>query len=728
MSTGIVEKVLKDTRELSTIPQVIFEALDVLSNPLASVNQLVSVIKKDPALVIKLLRYANSVYFKRPNKDAVTIKDAVLWLGERNLRLLVLSTAIYSFTHQFKNSIDIKRFWKHSLEVAIASHLICENSNLFNLSERNSLKHEVYICGLLHDIGILLFENSYPEEYLSIWRMVENGQNLIQLEKKYFDITHAELAFQVLQKWGIPNSISEVIKEHHSENPYSPLSRIVSIASSISYFWISKPSIRETNKKQIKDNCEILKIDVSTLESIRSEIVFKTIRESEYLDIHIGSEIQILNEVSRVIENELNSILNKFLKLDHNIQSIEGIKSKIDYFTEECDEAYLLYTACCNLLSYTNTLEAHATILYRNCVNNLRVLSTKTENLCWDLANILRVLRGEISKHLGIEETGNELDVWYATDREPDNSSLIFSSQRDNKIHFGKCKVYIPESHEIGSQGAMNAFKIIAGRDSPLKILEFTDYDQDRYWNEIKSAIDILKPDDNDVLIFIHGFNVSFIKAVLTAAQLGCDINFPGIISIYSWPSQGTWLDYPADLAANEGSEENLRYFITEMAKLTDAKRIHIIAHSMGNKGLLRALQRITDRVSIDFKINFDNIILAAPDVDQDNYKNSLTEPRLVSNCITSYVSSKDKALKIALEVFNFPRVGFIPPVTIINGVDTIDASKINRTFWGHGYWIGAREMLCDIHALIFENKPPNKRFGLKEIRIPEGVYWQIKQ
>lgn len=99
--------------------------------------------------------------------------------------------------------------------------------------------------------------------------------------------------------------------------------------------------------------------------------------------------------------------------------------------------------------------------------------------------------------------------------------------------------------------------------------------------------------EERDAVIFVHGYNVSFEEAALRAAQLGFDLGIAGVMAFYSWPSKGSLKGYPADEASIEASEGFIADFLTRMASQSGAARVHIIAHSMGNRGLLRAIDRI---------------------------------------------------------------------------------------------------------------------------------------
>jgi pimeloyl-ACP methyl ester carboxylesterase len=94
-------------------------------------------------------------------------------------------------------------------------------------------------------------------------------------------------------------------------------------------------------------------------------------------------------------------------------------------------------------------------------------------------------------------------------------------------------------------------------------------------------------------LCFLHGFNVTFADAAIRAAQIGYDLKVPGATAFFSWPSRGSVAAYPVDEASIEASERAITDFLVDFTAHCGAEKVHVIAHSMGNRGLLRALQRI---------------------------------------------------------------------------------------------------------------------------------------
>jgi esterase/lipase superfamily enzyme len=141
---------------------------------------------------------------------------------------------------------------------------------------------------------------------------------------------------------------------------------------------------------------------------------------------------------------------------------------------------------------------------------------------------------------------------------------------------------------------------------------------------------------------------------------------------------------------------------------------------------LLRAMQRILRKVQTEVGIKFGQIFLAAPDVDPDLFQGLAEAYQQLSQRTTLYVSAKDKALATSGILHDHPRVGFFPPITVVEGIDTVEVSNIDLTFLGHGYFADARDLLGDIYHLLRYNASPDDRLGLQVVQVGVRKYWKI--
>ena len=140
-----------------------------------------------------------------------------------------------------------------------------------------------------------------------------------------------------------------------------------------------------------------------------------------------------------------------------------------------------------------------------------------------------------------------------------------------------------------------------------------------------------------EALVFVHGFNVSFSNAVRRTAQLAYDLNFDGPVFLFTWPSRGgkgalggllTLRHYPYDLESADLSVQYLLDFLTGMLVKTGAKKVHLIAHSMGNRPLLEALERLKLMGPAVTGFTVGEVVLASPDVEVGRFKQLIASVR----------------------------------------------------------------------------------------------------
>jgi esterase/lipase superfamily enzyme len=143
----------------------------------------------------------------------------------------------------------------------------------------------------------------------------------------------------------------------------------------------------------------------------------------------------------------------------------------------------------------------------------------------------------------------------------------------------------------------------------------------------------------------------------------------------------------------------------------------------MGNRAVCEALKALSYDHSN--QIRFTHLVLAAPDIDADTFRELSKMLKRLSTRVTLYESSNDKALRASKTLHGNPRAG--EPLLIIPGLDTIDASAVDTDFLGHSYFGDSWPLLSDIHAILTKDDPPGRRFGLQEMQHPNGRYYAFR-
>lgn len=339
--------------------------------------------------------------------------------------------------------------------------------------------------------------------------------------------------------------------------------------------------------------------------------------------------------------------------------------------------------------------------------------------------------------------------VWYGTNRKPVNPRNIakgFGAESDERIHYGACQVTIPKSHRFGELGSPWWERWFFMFDDRLKLQDTHALSREMYWASMHAALAqaLAKPagkelrNERDILVYLHGFNVSFEEAALRAAQIGFDLNFPGVTAFYSWPSRGDLMGYDEDGEMVQASEAFICQYFDELLEHSGAERIHVLVHSMGNRGMLRVLKHLVEkRANVEASgaskaglSKFGQIILAAPDVDSLLFEAAALAYPQISDRTTMYVSATDLALASSMIVNRTNRAGFTPPITVVKGIDTIEVSNIDVSLLGHSYFAEAEPVLYDIRELILTHGAMIPRSRMEQVAAenPNEIYWRIRK
>jgi len=325
--------------------------------------------------------------------------------------------------------------------------------------------------------------------------------------------------------------------------------------------------------------------------------------------------------------------------------------------------------------------------------------------------------------------------VWFGTNRRPTDaadSSKGFTSDVDEQTHFGHVDVNVPQTHRFGETGS-NFFVRLLRRnlqDDHLSVNCIDFLEQAQMWSEIHDEMERAREAGDSAygLIYLHGYNTSFPDAAIRAAQIGFDLKVTGATAFFSWPSLGITSAYTADEDAIQVSEAAIAGFITDFVKQSGAEKVHLIAHSMGNRGLLRALQRIATDAESKGGVRFGQIFLAAPDVPRRLFLNLANIYPQCSDRTTLYASNGDSALYLSSLIHNAPRAGYFLPYTVAPGIDTIAVPFFNVDLLGHSYFASAEALLHDMHDLIQTNAPTRSRQRMYPLRNGSESLWQLRR
>lgn len=317
--------------------------------------------------------------------------------------------------------------------------------------------------------------------------------------------------------------------------------------------------------------------------------------------------------------------------------------------------------------------------------------------------------------------------VFYATDRGwqfTDDNIKTYNSKRAEDMSYGACWVTIPPNHKIGNIESPSIFRFEFSENAERHIT-LAKIDTFNSFEEFIFTIDNLNK--KRAFIFVHGYNVDFEEAAKRTAQMAADLQFSGVPIFYSWPSHGSLFPYVGDENNVEWSTPHIEKFLADVMVQLPEHQIYLIGHSMGTRGLTRALERLSLRnPAVMARIN--EIILAAPDIDADVFVEQImpvfNEAKLP---VTMYTSSGDRALLVSKFLHKHKRAGLATLATNSTQIDVIDAADMAEDFLGHSYFADEVPLLNDMHYLIEQKLRADKRFMLQKIESTDGFYWKLK-
>jgi HD-like signal output (HDOD) protein len=196
--------------KLPETPTIISELNQVIADPLATSNDVARVVNTSPSLAATLLKIVNSAYYGFPSKID-RISRAVTVIGTREISNLALGISVMqTFKHIPKHIIDMQAFIRHSLACGIIARILAARNNL-------PQTEQLFVSGLLHDIGKLIVYGYYPEHATACFCLAESADtSVFQTEKNIIGNNHPQLAKHLLSKWKLPMGLTDNIIYHHA--------------------------------------------------------------------------------------------------------------------------------------------------------------------------------------------------------------------------------------------------------------------------------------------------------------------------------------------------------------------------------------------------------------------------------------------------------------------------------------------------------------------------------
>jgi putative nucleotidyltransferase with HDIG domain len=213
--TELSKTIVDQVDSLPQFPENVIAIQKLINDPKAELANIARQISMDPALTADLLKIVNSAQFMLIKK-VDSISEAVKMVGMRGIKNLLYSYGTQKILGE--DTADKKILWEHSYKTAFYAYNLVKN-----FKKDNNLLDDVYVCGILHDMGKIIFSSVHPALLSRIKSFcAERGLPASTFEDLSAGMNHAEIGAKVAEKWNFPRQLVHAILFHHDPASAAP--------------------------------------------------------------------------------------------------------------------------------------------------------------------------------------------------------------------------------------------------------------------------------------------------------------------------------------------------------------------------------------------------------------------------------------------------------------------------------------------------------------------------
>jgi HD-like signal output (HDOD) protein len=228
-ANDLIAKIERIDIQLPEVPSVVFELSEIIADPLSSSADIARLVNQSPSLAALLLKIVNSAFYGFRSK-VDSISRAVVMIGSKEISNLALGiTIMEAFKDIPRQVMDVTTFMEHSLGCGIVARILAAYANI-------TATEQLFVSGLLHDIGRLVVCRYFPEAMgLILADARRTSTSVMQSERVMAGKPHTQIGKTLIKKWKLPYALENNVLYHHnpSASPNPEAAAVVQMADII---------------------------------------------------------------------------------------------------------------------------------------------------------------------------------------------------------------------------------------------------------------------------------------------------------------------------------------------------------------------------------------------------------------------------------------------------------------------------------------------------------------
>lgn len=218
----LIRQALAKLNAIATLPEVTARIIQTVEDPKSSAAQLHKIVSHDPALVTRILKVVNSAFYGLPGQIA-SVERAIVLLGLNAVKNIAVAASLGQMFRGVKlcDGYTARDLWTHCIGVAVVSRELAKQAKL-------QLADEAFLAGMIHDIGILVSLQTWPEQLRNACEKAKaSTQPFTAIETETIGVDHQLLGAALADKWQFPKSCQLVAGHHHDPLSLADGSRVL---------------------------------------------------------------------------------------------------------------------------------------------------------------------------------------------------------------------------------------------------------------------------------------------------------------------------------------------------------------------------------------------------------------------------------------------------------------------------------------------------------------------